>query len=247
MPSATARPPGWHRAVYVAAHQDDEVLSMGSSIVEHVAAGNNEVIVVCATDGSATAARHKVSARLGREVTPEQITYYRDAEMRWAVQTGLGATFVIPPAGIRMGDGQTTLAGSRALLAWVLAQWPGCRIKTQSPWEDHLDHRSLGVAATDMHHEGLIPDLRLYLSPWLYSPDRTDLPRMHAIRRSAAVRAQDAYRLWAPPKPHSSRDDRYFQVGYTSVGSLFRAHAKDPVSRRHAPAPVPAHLRAALR
>lgn len=253
MPTTTtpahARPPGWDRVIYIAAHQDDETLSMGSGIVEHLSSATvSEVIVICATDGSATRARHTLSDRLGREVTREQITYYRDAEMRWAVQTGLGARFVIPPPGVRMVDGQATLAGTRALLDWALSQWPGARVKTHSPWEDHNDHRVLGVAATDMHFEGLIPDLRLYLSQTVYRKNyKPDTPRLSTVRRTAAVDAQGAYCLWAPPKPGSSRDDRYFQVGYTSAGPSFRHHASDPASRRHVPVALPAHRREGLR
>ena len=51
--------------VFVAAHQDDELLSMGSSIVSHVQAGYR-VYVIPATDGQATGARFKVAERLGR-------------------------------------------------------------------------------------------------------------------------------------------------------------------------------------
>lgn len=230
--------------VFVAAHQDDELLFMGSSIVSHVQSGHN-VIVVPSTDGRASRARSTLSKRLGREVTEDEFVTYRDAEMRWTVRTGLRARFEVPPPGIRQRDGESTLGGTRAVLEWVLETWPGARIKTHTPWDTHLDHRSLGVVATDMHYEGLIPDLRLYTPGHIYRQNLPDLPAHGRVRRWEAVNAQAAYKLWSPPKPGTTRD-RYYQIGWTSVARLFREHAADPISRFHAPVEIPARLREGL-
>ena len=90
-------------SVFVVAHQDDEILSMGSGIRQHTEIGR--VVVIVATDGAATAARHKVADRLDREVTPEEIVVHRDVEFRWTCRA-LGADECLAaPEGLRIPDG----------------------------------------------------------------------------------------------------------------------------------------------
>ena len=236
-------------AVFVAAHQDDELLSMGSAIAAAVDQGR-QTVVICATDGSATAARKTLSTKLGRRVTREQITAYRDAEFTWTVRTGLRATPVLPPPGIRMVDGGSTLAGAEALLRWVAQMWPGAAISTHSPWDTHLDHRPLAVAAVDLQAE--LGPVRHFVPPYVLRDLRTnglavDMPRLSTVRRARAAAAQGAYRLWAPPAPGSTRTDRYFAIGYTSTPRSLDAHRVDPTSHFHAPIAVPYRLLEGLR
>lgn len=220
-------------AVFVVAHQDDELLTFGASVRSHAEAGVRTVVVV-ATDGSATRARGTIADRLGRDVTPAEMTIHRDAEFAWTCRA-LGADeCVTPPAGVRIVDGQSTPESTREVLGWVLQRWPGARVKTHSPLAYQLDHRLLGETAAQMHREGQITDLRHYLARYEITAARErgeTVPSYGTTRRQVGDTEQDAYRLWAPDKGFN----RYWSVGYISAGPSFRAHRADPVSHYHAP------------
>ena len=211
--------------VYVAAHQDDETLSMGSSIAEHVDAGH-DVLVVAATDGSATGSgRRSVEKRLG-PVTDAQLVTARDVEFLHAVTT-LGATPVLPPPGVRVRDGHLDDDAATRMLTWVLASWPGARVKTHSPLAPHSDHAALGRATTCLYRQGAIGDLRLYLS----AGERARVvggPRLSRVRHPRVVDAAAEYLLWQPSAGRWS-------VGGWSARALLSALSRDPSCYRYAP------------
>ncbi|WP_122262241.1 PIG-L deacetylase family protein [Ornithinimicrobium cerasi] len=215
--------------VFVVAHQDDELLTFGSAIRQHAETGR--VVVVLVTDGSATAARSKIEDRLGRPVTPAEITTHRDTEFTWTCRA-LGADeCVMAPQ--RAVDGTLTPEAADEVMTWVAATWPGARVKSHTWLGWHNDHVNLGHALARAHEAGTITDARFYISPselrWAGGESALPVP-LGRVRRDVAG-AQGAYRLWAP---HVGAN-RYWSVGYTSTRASFHAHAQDTVSYHHAP------------
>lgn len=232
LPAPTAPAATVPTSVFVVAHQDDELLSMGSGIRQHAEIGR--VVVVVATDGAATQARHDIAARLGREVEPWEIVVHRDAEFRWTCRA-LGADECLAaPDGLRIPDGQATPESADALFSWVAETWPGARVKTHSWLSPHGDHAALGEALHRAYHAGTLEDARFYIAPYELTSfggrEGFPLPTGRTVR-PVGDDEQGAYRLWAPDKA----PDRYWAVPMSRVERLFDAHRADPVSYHHAP------------
>jgi LmbE family N-acetylglucosaminyl deacetylase len=135
-------------AIFFSPHQDDEVLSMGASLKEHVQAGR-EVIVVLCTDGSGSTVgpRYPSIAEFVKE---------RDREFTTAVHR-MGATPVIPAN--RGRDSQLTVAEAEALIQPYAMKYPTGSLKTMSPWDNNTDHANLGQALRNLK----FPDSRYYI------------------------------------------------------------------------------------
>src|ERR1035437_1374650 len=96
-PARSLVAPSPNYAYFFTPHQDDETLSMGAAIKEHVAAGR-KVYVVLLTDGGASAVCSTYPTRAA-------CVTERDREFLAAVYS-LGATPIIPSD--RMADGTLT-------------------------------------------------------------------------------------------------------------------------------------------
>lgn len=227
-PAAAARaaaPPPPVTNVFVHAHQDDELLSLGPEIKAHADAGQ-AVAVVCATDGAATWTRSEIARRLGRDVEPWEMTVHRDDEWVESVRT-LGGIPVLPPPGVRGADGDLGDAGAAAVIDWCLTTWPGVRVKTHSPLAPHRDHSALGRAALAARQAGTVRHLWLYLSGnerRILVEQGADLPDLEPLSRDTWP-AQAGYRRWDPP--------RWWSVGYISAPVPLGLAAEDPTCYRY--------------
>lgn len=122
-------------AVFFTPHQDDETLSMGASIVQHVQAGR-QVIVVLLTDGSA-------SGVAPRYPTIEQFVAERDREFNASVSR-MGATPVIRAD--RAPDQGLTIAYAQSVIQEYVNMYPAGSFKTMSEYDASPDHSNLGKA-----------------------------------------------------------------------------------------------------
>jgi LmbE family N-acetylglucosaminyl deacetylase len=122
-------------AVFFTPHQDDETLSMGASIVQHVAAGR-QVIVVLLTDGGASGVR---------SLYPSDDVFIgeRDREFNAAVKR-MGGTPVIRAD--RAHDGQLTIDYAQSVIQEYVDQYPAGSFKTMSEFDASPDHSNLGKA-----------------------------------------------------------------------------------------------------
>jgi len=216
------RPP----AVFVVAHQDDELLTMGSAIRQHVEEGRH-VVVVVATDGANTIARYRLEKKLGYLPSTVEITQHRDREYRLAAYR-LGADERrVAPAGLRIVDGQSTPESADAIFDWVMTRWPGASVKSHSYLSPtNVDHKNLGEALLRAYEDGSIPDARFYLSQ--DERKRMDvLPKTSRVSRDVGDIEQKSYRHFD--------GDKWWAVGYTSVKAMFDYHRNDPSSWMHRP------------
>lgn len=141
-------------AIFLSPHQDDETLSMGASIVQHVRAGR-EVLVVLMCDGSGSGV-HKIY--------PDRDTFVaeRDREFKAAVHA-LGATPIIRPD--RVPDTTLTVEWAKSVIQEYHQKYPHASFKTMSdrdrsnPESAEADHYLLGQAL----RETGIKDARYYV------------------------------------------------------------------------------------
>lgn len=225
--------------VFVAAHQDDESLSMGPAIRAHLeardAAGGpaHEVHVLLLTTGENSGVR----AQMGMDAPT--FTAARDDELRRATRQ-LGVPFErihLNEAG-RVPDGELTEAAATAGISWFLAQHPDAWVKTHSHLAApgrHADHRNAGLAAVALLQAGLIvPNgLRLYAEPYQLQAIRdanlgVAISAEHAANGAIVTKALGEYK---------AQDGVGFKygIGYRSVPSAFDTVMANQASYYHLP------------
>jgi LmbE family N-acetylglucosaminyl deacetylase len=214
-PARAGSPP----VLFFSAHQDDETLTFGAGINNHVNHGYS-VHVVLATDGINSSARH------GLGLSRPEFARARDDEFRRAC----GALRVSSAHISRFAaeDGTLTVARARDIILDYLVRYPGARVKAPTdrggPLGQHLDHTHLGQAAVRLRDEGRISDLRLYVEPYevadfraRYGPVSTE----HTATPQAVRAAVNEYK-------------RGYGIGYRSTPGFFDMVEADPVSYYHA-------------
>lgn len=226
---------GRHVDIVLSPHPDDETLSLGVWIANATARGDR-VIVVSLTDGRSTGAITKISNRLGRKVTRDEIATARQHEVQEAV-TRLG---------VRPGDlyaahldddhspGGTRITQAEALdvIKAFAARFPSATFASMS-WiaERHPDHLGAGLALHQAEQQGIVTGAvfavsRLWWSLPSPAPAAHDVLPVNAGARRRVLLAASAYDRWDPVH-------RRLAVGSTSVHQQFTALLTDQRDRVH--------------
>ena len=207
-------------AVFLVPHADDETLTFGPAVEEHVAAGDH-VVVVLVTDGRASAARRLTG------LSVEEFSAARDREFLAAC-----AALGVPEEQVFLAhcvDGALTadLAGH------VVAQWtallPAGRFRTTT-WSDaHPDHAALG-GALRAHAAAVTGDVRFYVKPdeWDAARERPPL----VVERTTGTRYLAACDEYARVDHAAGR----YGIGQLSVPGPFALRRASPEVRWHGPA-----------
>lgn len=229
--------------LFVAAHPDDETLSMGVAIAEHVAAGQ-DVHVLWLTSGTASGVinqlngtsvgswwglPHDPAAEGYQPLTPLSLGLARIAEATAAVRclaTGLPGTLTTHEAGLP--DGAVTEADAAAAILSVadaIAPNDPVRIKTHSHLVDnHPDHLAIGAAAKQLKVDDpdRFGDLRHYVLPPYWTDARLsqvseawDHPTDAGITR----RVRNGIRAYGAWQPEAGA----YAIGWHSVPTYFTA------------------------
>lgn len=213
------------RVLVVSPHQDDELLSMGSAIIEAVAAGR-EVSVLLVSRGEASSVRTRnLPVQLGFVPSPHHFSAMRDREFDGAVRA-MGATPVIPPYEQRLPDGAASADEVKALVRAHAA--PGAAAFTISPHDEHADHRACAQAVQQLRAEGFVSRASYFISP-----ERTDLvpESVHLVKVGL-----DTPVLRVHQDPYRRRDfeNAWWGIGPRSVKESFDHQLfTDPHSYRH--------------
>ena len=224
--------------VYVAPHQDDETLSMGSSIRRHLEAVDahgdpvHDVHVLLLTAGSGSGAQPATG------LDDDAFSATRDDELYRACRA-LGVRFgnVHFATDRAVGDLALTVEEAQAAIAAFVAEHPGAWVKTYTnrPAEGrHPDHLHTGQAAVNLLEAGVLDPgtLRLYVEPWLITQFRAVNSVAIGAERTATVsRVQRAFDEYGD----ADRPGSKYGIGYLSVGGTFRSLRPDPVNYWHAP------------
>ena len=223
-------------------HQDDETLSMGSAIIEHVEKSDTHVILC--TDGSKSIIRkvlddggtcsyhikdvHKYS------LSESEFSKDRDEEFKDSCEA-MG----VKESNIHIEDnrdGELNKEKAREIILKYLEEYPDAKVKTVTPFKAsgiHEDHRALGEAALELYREGKIKDLRFYVEPYDYKDFKKVNPNVEVWKvlpsqEEKLLSAMNAYKRWNPESGH-------YAIGYHSVKSHFDELATNKIQYVHAP------------
>ena len=241
--AAVSRP-----AVFFVPHQDDEILSMGASIVAHLKAGR-DVKVVVVGDGTATGARITLCTQKNICLTPQQIGEARDLEFRDAMaRIGVPAQNLYfehkPEAHI------DNAVANEVISKYVALFGTDASYVTMSWLDAHHDHYNLGYALNSRcvprGKAGVTPpqltDCRFYQSA-LYQPatptnklpnfDRVATPAggYYTMTGADATRLRNAAAAYSVFNPEIGR----YGIGVLSVASQFDYLLATPRSWYHLP------------
>lgn len=225
-------------------HQDDETLSMGSAIIEHVEKSDTHVILC--TDGSKSIIRkvlddggscsyhikdiHKYS------LSENEFSKDRDEEFKDSYEAMGVKESNIHIEDNRAHDGELSKEKAREIILKYLEEYPDAKVKTVTPFKAsgiHEDHRALGEAALELYKEGKIKDLRFYVEPYDYKDFKKVNPNVEVWKvlpsqEEKLLSAMNAYKKWNPESGH-------YAIGYHSVKSHFDELAINKIQYVHAP------------
>lgn len=213
--------------LFVAAHQDDETLTMGAAISNHIDAGHDVHVAVLA-DGGGSAVR----AQLG--MTRAEFVAARDDEFRRACRAlGVLADHIhLPRLGHR--DGELDEDRAADTLLELLARLPGARVKTHTNRHitgRHPDHAAVGQAAVNLHHDDHIDDLRLYVEPYHLTTYKQTWPAPGAEPATTPARVRAAVAEYRRDDPEAGM----WRIGDRSVRPLLDLVEATPTSYVHHP------------
>lgn len=229
-------------------HQDDEALTFGAGIRNHLNVGD-ECHVILYTDGSSSNVVKQLNGETKSSMhrkllnpkhegyTPldrvDLVRYRNDEFLRSCLALGLPVENV--HFAQQLKDGTTTVEACEALIREYTDRYPGARVKTfTNLGGNHRDHANMGSAALHLYEQGEIADLRLYVEPYNLRQAKKahrgiqvykEKPETH---RESVVASLSEYKKWNPALEQ-------FAIGYHSVRKEIDAAIANPVSYYHKP------------
>lgn len=215
--------------IFYSPHADDEVLSMGGSIIKAVEEDKN-VIVILLSKGLASSAYHKVNTKLQEEgydnISPDEFGKARIKEFKKSVET-MG----VKPENIHiydLPDAEFTPDMVKEVMIDMEKDYPGATHHVMTYHDPHPDHASTGKALKALQKEGTIKKAGYYHIP-IQEFDNLSFTGKDEISEDNAKKykkALNAYGEWAPEKGK-------FQIGQISVTDYFDNAIKYLESRWH--------------
>lgn len=202
--------------LYFVPHQDDELLSFGNDIIEHIQDGEDVKVCIC-MDGAGSYVRR--SLREGGTCTSHSGTHEygmtfaefsraRDLEFVQSLNALGVATSNILYYPTRWRDNSLTKAKAKEFMLYYINKYPTAKVKTFTPYGAstmHVDHKALGQAAMELYKEGKIynNDLRLFVEPYEIANFRALNPDINAWQTACKDttklnNAIAAYKVWNP-------------------------------------------------
>lgn len=209
-------------------HPDDDTLTMGVTIRNHLNAGY-DVHVLLLTTGENSGVR----TELGMDV-PTFVAARTDELYRATRQIGVPTANVHVPTD-RPPDGQLTLEQATAMITAFYDDHPGAWCKSYSGLAApgrHVDHVTSGQAVAGLFATGLVTNWRCYVEPWLLPVFETANPTVKVgtetvADTSSVLRGYGEYQRQDPTA-------KMWGIGYRSVGGEF-AQNTPPKSYYHVP------------
>lgn len=211
-----AEPP---ETIYYIPHQDDELLSMGVSITNHLAIGS-EVHLVLYTNGTGSYLRTQMGM---------------SAE---AFQTARNKEFIISALSLGVDpnnihfenyqDGAVTVEQTRKMILKYEAAYPGARHKAYSYHDKHNDHAAGGKALNELYNEGKVKDARFYINYGRY-----DTP---GIVEGSTAGGAEKVKMAAAAYNINNAAAGLYGIGYRSAGEeMFINATTNIINRYHKP------------
>ena len=238
---------GKDQTFFIVPHPDDEILSMGVGVFNHVWRGSSEVHLVLMTQGETTGVyevlRGERYCRIHKNYhKPSEEGYHMDdredmKEARTNEFMYSALLLGVKPENIHIndfGDGDLTVEESESVIRDIMKEYPNARIKSFSPFDIHEDHQNTGKALQHLYEEGLVDDARFYVTSSEYKKN----PKQYPVKVYAEsyndnyfpyIAAGNAsYSRWSPKTQNLG-------VGVHSVPSSFGMMVEKPFSAYHLP------------
>lgn len=204
--------------VFYIPHQDDEALTFGVGIMNHVASGHT-VHVVLMTDGSASGVKSSLN------LSDADFTAARNREFNYSLMI-MG----IKPQNITyesVKDGTLTVAQSETIIRKYETKYPNAKHKVYSYTDWHTDHKNSGQALKNLQNAGVVSDARYYVR-------RGETPVGIAL---TTEQCQAYYKpfLLAVSASYNIENPRLglYAIGHKSVKQSFVEFETQPLSRYH--------------
>lgn len=204
--------------IYYIPHQDDEVITFGVSIHDHVVR-DHDVYVVLLTDGANSAVRKKMN------LSKEEFSEARNREFDKAVEI-LG----VDPENVEkrgFSDGSLSVEHVEEVIKEYHERFPNAAHKTFSYYDPHPDHANAGHALKNMMDEGLIEDGKFYFGN-NFTPLNVEIKEDHYEESYFPV-IQAASRVYKD----EDIENGMYGIGWKSVPEYFEILESNPVSPYH--------------
>jgi LmbE family N-acetylglucosaminyl deacetylase len=207
------------KVVYYVPHQDDELLGMGVSIINHVKSGH-DVHLVLMTNGTNSNVRKKM------HMSPRQFQQARNKEFTMSARM-LG----VKRSNLHfenLQDGSVTKEQMKNVIMKYENRYPNAKHKAHSYYDKHNDHRSAGQALNELFNEGKINDARFYVNYGRYDTK--------GITEKLATKSVGQLRMSAGAYNIKSSKGGFYGIGYISAGSeMFKNVVNNPINIYHLP------------
>lgn len=240
--------------VFLIPHQDDELLTMGAGIRQHVNAkgGGANVCAVMMTTGIGSAVKESLKNPSfnpdgkAYNLTDEQFRAARDKET-WNALVHMG----VPASNIYLNGYGTPSTGVNRIRdvnngspkqAAKIDDWMKDTINYFGTPRDYKtmtdrssdtgDHREMGRTlrrlSTTPGYNNKIISARFYVEPYRRSSVTGSVGNVvpTAADKVQLQKANNSFRIWNPSAG-------YYRIGYRSVTSLFVTHYNNPISYQH--------------
>jgi LmbE family N-acetylglucosaminyl deacetylase len=234
---------------FLVPHPDDELLSMGSAIINHNFYGDNNVHLVLLTGGEQSNVFHIANGEKPCPVhgyihSPSNEGYapfdrQKFKEGKFENFKHVAYMLGVKPQNVHIydfGDGDVTQEEVEGVIKDLSAKHPKNRWKSLSYHDNHPDHANSGKALLKLVDEGLVKDARFYAKKSMVESglwSNTTTTTFKAERTNpdwepyitAGIRA---YSDWNPKKG-------YYHAGKASVSNSFIYLEKDMTNYYHFP------------
>lgn len=226
--------------IFYAPHADDESLTMGIAILNHVYYGHN-VHVVLMTNGEGSKVVNELNGSAycdwhsryhdpaGEGFNKGTLTDQEFGEIRTEEFRRACRVMMLPDSNIHnfvYPDGGLTVENAKSIMRSFEDQFPGAAHKTISWRDNHPDHSNAGIALRELYDAGEVNDARFYLkrNQWeTYPGSKETFKEEYRAFIEAVIQS---YKLYHPSKG-------FYGIGYHSVPTSFDALLANPESRFH--------------
>lgn len=216
---AKSNPNANSHVVYYIPHQDDEALTFGVSILNHVKKGHN-VHIVLLTDGAASVVRNKLG------MSEKDFTAARNKEFALSLKNMGVKTSNIEYMNYK--DSQLTVANVEEVIKTYETKYPNARHNVFS-WtdKDNHDHTNSGKALKNLQNKKIVSDARYYVR-------RGDNPKgLKLVNEYYAISYKKPLLAVSSAYKIENKKDGLYGIGHKSVKKSFVAFEKQPISRYH--------------
>ncbi|WP_028777311.1 PIG-L family deacetylase [Shimazuella kribbensis] len=228
-------------AIFFIPHQDDETLSMGVAITQHLDAGR-DVIIVLYTNGEGSVAQKILNGQRKSNwwgsihdpnkegygyVNDQTFTQARTKEFMTALlQLGVKRENIH----IRPLLPIPNLKTVKQLILEYAYKYPNASYKAMSQHDSSLSHALSGQALVDLYHQHIISDIRLFVS-------RNDFTKLKNLGFTIKPNFFQAYRIKKAALVYQTWNPKggFFAIGYHSVASQFESMLSNIENRQHNP------------